>query len=268
MHHFASDGAVGPRAGLAAPVPAVDDVAIEDTPIFKTKPLPKGQRKPVVDEAPVEEAAPSVEMILDFTVVNDFLGIRLVNTDNEAAVRVAQAMGFKHPPAYFAAKMPRPRHLLQVFTAWKELGFEIDKENSHACSVAYKHFFANRNSAPNFYGVANASDIRNFYKMEFKPNPSRTHINPYPLMQDDELFLALPKNGHPGSIPAMQKARVAGVKWYAYDSESELIAFTPKKEKASVLIKSLLAQGVVIPNLKELAAKFRKLRIARDKDVE
>lgn len=244
-------------------LPIDTNTSIDDTAFVKMK---LRKRREAEEEAalPEEVQEDTVEMVLDFTVVNDFLGIRLVNTDNEAAVRVAQSFGFKHPPAYFAAKIAYPHHLIRIFRAWNELGFEMDKSNSAACYNAYKHILKTKNEAPNFYGVASTNDIRNFYKLEFRPNPDKKHINPYPLFQDDELYLCLPKAGQPGSVPAMRKAMVPGVKWMAYDSDTDLIAFTPRKEKASVLIKKLLNEGIVIPNIKELAQKFKRLRIARD----
>lgn len=252
-------------------MPLEETPSLPDPKIVKMRPLKVKKRRDEVEDVEDEEDEEKViedtaiEMVLDFTIVNDFLGIRLVNVDNESAVRVAQGMGFKHPPQYFAAKMVRPFKVLDLFRNWRALGFVIDEENSRACEAAYVHFYKNRKSAPDFFGVATDNQIRNFYKTEFKPNPDHKHINPYPLMQDDELYIALPKLGHPGSLPAMQKARVPGVKWFVYGGNEELVAFTPRKEKASLLIKSLLDQGVVIPNIKDLIKKFRSLRVARDK---
>jgi intein/homing endonuclease len=206
----------------------------------------------------------TVEMQLSFTIVNDFLGIRLENKDNEAAVRVAQSFGFKHPPAYYAARIPMPRHMREFFVGLKEKGFEVDKPNSYACFKAFEHFKANRQTGTDFYGVANQFEIKNFYRTEFKPNPSRTHVNPYPLIQDGELYLALPKNGQPGSIDAMRKVRVPGLKWFEYSSDSELVAFTPRKDQALALIKSLLKEGVRILEIEKLKSEFKKLRLARE----
>ena len=100
---------------------------------------------------------------------------------------------------------------------------------------------------------------------EFKPNPDKMHINPYPMIQDGRLYLALPIDGQPGTKNAISpKARIPEIKWIEYDPKEELIVFTPKKEQASKLIKTILSEGVTIPNLKELNSQFRKLRIARD----
>ena len=216
---------------------------------------------------PVEEDA-AVEMHLEFTIVNDFLGIRLTNLDNDAAVRVAQSFGFKHPPSYFAAKIPQPIKLLNLFKKWRDLGFHIDKANSIACKTAYDHFKASKMTAPNFFGLASDNNIRNFYRLDFKPDSDKTHIFPYPLIQDGVLYIGLPRSGHPGSIPAMRKAIIPGIKWFLYDSKEELIIFTPKKQRAVQLLKTLQREGVVIPNIKDLNKELTRLRIARDSKVE
>lgn len=209
-----------------------------------------------------------VEMTLDFTIVNDFLGVSLENTDNEAAVRVAQSFGFKHPPEYYAAHVRIPKQLYDLFKKWSDLGMVIPKENSAACLAAYSHFKANRTNSTKFYGLANENHIRNFYRIDFRPNPDKMKIFPYPLIQDGALWIALPKKGHPGSLYAMRKAMIPGLKWLVFDAEAELIAFTPRKEKASQLIKTLLKEGVHITNLKQLAKKFRSLRLIRTTDPD
>lgn len=209
-----------------------------------------------------EETA--IEMELDFTIVNDFLGVQLVNTDNEAAVSAAQALGFKYSPAYFAAKVPQPFLMMRQFKKWKDLEFEIDKIGNEACKNAFLHFKANKGSGINFMGVASKNDLKNFYRMEFKPNPSKSHIKPYPMYQDNRLYLCLPKVGHPGSTAAIQKGRISGLQWYSYDAGEDLIFFTPKKSEASSLIQSILREGIVITNMKVLKEKFSKLRVVRD----
>lgn len=241
-----------------------------DNPVTLNKsdvPIKKGP-KSKVPEAEMEHEETAIEMDLDFTIINDFLGVRLNNMENESAVKAAQAFGFKHPPTYFAAQVKRPMHIRLFFEALAEKGFEIDKENSRACFEAWKHFRANRETGTDFFGVATSNDIRNFYRIEFKPNPNKNHVNPYPLIQDGMLYIALPKNGQPGSIEAMRKARVPGLSWYEFTSDAELVCFTPSKAKASSLIRSLLAEGIVLRDLEELKKKFRKLRLARENTEE
>lgn len=248
---------------MTGDVPIAAPIEVLEIGKVPPKKVGKNNGPDAVVKAPPKEDV--VEMELDFTIINDFLGIRLENTDNEAAVRVAQSFGFKHSPTYYAAHVKRPIQMLELFRRWSELGLKMPKENSDACHKTFLHFKTNKNNAVRFYGMANQNNIRNFYRMLFKPTPDKMFIQPYPLIQDDALWIALPANGHPGSLNAMRKAPVSGLKWWKFDSDAEMIAFTPRKEAASSLIKTLLKEGVVISNLEELSKKFKKLRVVQNK---
>lgn len=211
------------------------------------------------------EEAEVTQLELEVTIVNDFLGLRLANVDNESAVNIAKANGFRFSPAYFATIIKRPKVMLDIFKKWGELGFTWDKSNNEACLAAYQHWKANVTTGTDFYGLAFEQDIKNFYRMEFKPNPDKTHINPYPLIQDGQLYLALPATGQPGSRSAIAKTvGIPTVRWLQYESDTELIAFVARKEKAKALVESLVNQeGIEVTNLKELVREINKLKIAR-----
>ena len=206
-----------------------------------------------------------VTMELELTVVADFLGIRLANMEDEDAVKTAQAFGFKSSPAYYAAKMKTPQHFLKVFQQLKDKGFSVDKDNSSVCRDTYTHFVKQgKKSVVNMIGVSNATALKNFYRMEFKPNSDMNHVNPYPLIQDNEVYLAMPKRGQPGSMRAIRACPVPGVKWMSYEEDSELIAFANNKEKGLKVLQMMQNSGVYLPNIKDLLKQIRKIRITRD----
>lgn len=212
-----------------------------------------------------KEASESVSLNLEFTIINDYLGIRMTNVDNEASVRTAQAFGFKYSPDYFAAKVPTPRHMMKLFETWAAQDFTLDGYNSLICKNAYEAFVkSGKKAIVNLFGISVKAEIQNFYRMEFKPNPDKNHINPYPLIQDNQLYIALPKAGQPGSMRAITKAKVPGVRWMLYEKGSELICFVSTKQKAAKLIQLILAQGVTIPNKVELVKQLSKLKVARE----
>lgn len=210
-----------------------------------------------------EDPIPALQ--LELTVVNDYLGLRVANfADDERISSILQAHGFKYSPAYYAAEIPTAPHLLKLAQKWADMGFSVDKENSLWLKTVYMHMKQSRKNVVNFFGVASQSEITNFYRTEFKPNPDDMHINPFPLIQDGVLYVALPARGQPGSRKAINQARVPGVKWFEYESNSELIAFTPSKARASAVIQKLLSLGLEIQGLEKLKKQFSKLRIARD----
>jgi hypothetical protein len=233
--------------------------------VLETKLTDKKRRQIEKQQKQEQEENPIPAIDLEFTVVNDYLGLRIANfADDDRLSSVLQSLGFKYSMPYFAAHVPTAQHLLNLAKKWQEAGFEIDKENSEWLRQLYLHMKNSRKTAVSFFGIANQAEITNFYRMEFKPNPNDMHLNPFPLIQDDQLYVAMPSRGQPGSRRSIRECRVPGVKWFEYEAGSELIAFTPSKAKASSVIQKILSMGLQINNLEKLKKQFAKLRIARD----
>lgn len=247
-----------------------------DVPLDKPIDVLETQIVPKIEEAAKEnlekqknrKTEEAIEMELSFTVANDFLGVSMDNISDERAVKVAQGLGFKFTPAYYAAQVKMPRQMLNFFRILKDQEFEVDKEGNQACAEAFLHFRQNKTMPNLFFGYASSANIRNFFRKEFKPKADKMYIQPYPLIQDGKLYLCLPKNGHPGSVNAIRKAQASGLKWLVYDEDSELINFVSTKSQASALIQKIVSLGINIRNVKALKKQFMSLRMAVRKDQD
>lgn len=264
------------RAGEKVKVVKVYDPNGEHVETFDTvrKALRWVEEQSVEDEVPEdededyaeEEETPADTNVLDvsFTIVNDILGLRLENVDDQHAVDIAQQYGFRFSPEYYAVAIPTAQHLLKLMKAWHEAGFTMPKDNNETAKQVYMRMQkTGRKALPSTFGFASELELRNFYREEMKPNPKENVIMPYPMVQDGELYIALPARGHPSSLKAV-RVRVPGLKWMKYDAESELILFTRTKEKASSIIKRMLGDGVKFADLKAMKKQFQKLRVVRD----
>lgn len=221
------------------------------------------QNAPEVEEVQeVQEVGPVLDV--SFTVVNDMLGLRLDNIDDQRAVDLAQQYGFRFSPEYYAARIPSADHLLRLFQAWHQEGFTMPKDNSTTARNVYLRMKkTGRKALPSTFGFASELELRNFYREEMRPNPKENVIMPYPMVQDGELYVALPGRGHPSSLKAA-RVRVPGIRWMKYDAATELILFTRTKEKASAVIQRMLADGIKFADLKAMKKQFKKLRVVRD----
>jgi len=220
-------------------------------------------------ETPYEDEGTGEEqpgMVLSFTVVNDMLGIRVDNhEENEEFPSLAQQYGFRFSPAYYAAEIKTPAHMLRLFQAWKDAGFTVAKENNGVSKSVYQRLMQKgRKALPSTVGFSTELELRNFYREEFKPNPSREVLMPYPLIQDGVLYMALPLRAHPASDKAVREVRVPGIRWLKYDASSELVCFTVSKEKALAVLKRMHSEGVKIDNLAGLKKEFNRLRIVKE----
>ena len=218
------------------------------------------------EEAPAEEEDDTPVLDVSFTMVNDILGLRVDNhEDDERIPALAQQYGFKYSPEYFAAEIKSPQHLLRLFKAWKEEGFTMPKDNSEINKAVYTRLLERgRKALPSSVGFATALDLKNFYREEFKPNPKEDTIMPYPMVQDGVLYIALPARAHPASLKAIRNVRVPGVKWMKFDSSSELILFVRNKENANSIIRRMLAEGVKFADLKAMKKSFNQIKMVKD----
>lgn len=214
---------------------------------------------PAVEE---EEAVTGLE--IETTIVNDILGLRLVNVTDQDAADLAQTYGFKYSPGYFAAYVSRPELLPELFKKWKAEGFSMPKENSDMCRETFNHFHENRKKASWAFGSATTLALRNFYREEFKPDPRLDFIKPYPIIQDGLLYIALPERGHPASKAAALAGRIPGLKWELFSQGEELIAFTSTKSKTSALMRKILDAGVKVTNIDDLRKAVTKLKFIPD----
>lgn len=202
----------------------------------------------------------TTEFEFRFSIVNDWLSIILVNDDNETAVSVVQQSGFKYSPEYYYAEMRTPKMLFDQFQAWYDAGLEIPADYTDHLTEVYKRFKkSSKTGVANFFGVARELEIRNFYKVEFKPDPDANTIRPFPLIQDNVLYIALPAKGHPGSKNAMRH-KVPGVTWYLEEEGSALAAYTKTRNNAVAFFDHIEELGYTISNKDELIAELRTLK--------
>ncbi len=224
--------------------------------------------KEIQEEIAIKEEPISVE--LQFSISNGFLGLHYVgDEENERAVHALQAAGFKRAPPMFFAHMPTHRHLWKTFEAWTDAGFKfsqvVDTADDHfahlyAWMKSGKHL--KRNAPFNF---ARKMDLIDFYKKELKPNPNGKLIKPYPIIEDGQIYIALPANGQVGSLNAI-RVKVPGVRWKK--QEGAFIYHALNLSSAGSKIKELLGLGIEITNINELKKDFKRLIRTPLREVE
>lgn len=200
-----------------------------------------------------------ISVSLNLTVTNDLVGLEMDNASaNPEGAAALEAFGFQQPAPYLYAEMKTPQQMYNQMKVWSKAGFYFDKSCSDAMRRLYENLLSARKNAATLMGQATAADLLNFYRLNHKADPDRKRLYPYPLIENDTLFLALPINGHPASKAALTH-KASGVRWYSTES-------TVKDMRAVYMtnlgalergINKLIKQGIVISNLKDLE-KIRK----------
>jgi len=212
----------------------------------------------------------TITVELAFIVTNGFLGIHYVgDEDNETGIHALQAAGFKRAAPLFFARIPTARHLYRLFESWMEAGFKF-QQVVKTSDDAFQHLYmwmksgrmAKRNAPFNF---ARKLDLVDFYKKELKPNSDAKLIKPYPIIEDGQVYVALPALGQVGSQAAI-RVKVPGIRWQK--QEGAYIFHALNLNAASSKIKELLKLGVEISNIDELSNDFKKLRRTPIRDIE
>lgn len=211
----------------------------------------------------------SVEITV--SVLNGFLSLSYVPTSKTDPVAAAlQAGGFSYSPAYKYAEVKTHTRLLNQMKVWAEKGFQIDTsmgDTSGQFKDMYELMKAKRlKDHTAFIRYAQASGVKNFMRLEFKPSSNPKMIRPFPLIENDTAYIALPSKGQRGTTNAI-KYKAPGVIWT--DAEPTLRVFTLTVAKAAQILTRLNKAGVQIansPDVKKQLTALKKAKLRQDEE--
>lgn len=207
----------------------------------------------------VKQAALQVE--LELTVTNGYLGISYWNVDNTEATNALQALGFRPTPPFIYAHVKTAPMLLKQFQLWHKKGFTLGKDKDDM-GGKFKDLMqmlqsGRLKSHVSGYNFASRNELRNFYRLEFKPSADSKLIKPYPIIEDGQAYIALPIRGQAGTLPAT-KVKAAGIVWTKSDPSYVFYGLTP--QKISEMVHKILNSGIQIMNIKELRRDFKRIQ--------
>jgi len=185
-------------------------------------------------------------------------------TKNKAGAMALQALGFRQPEPYVYAWLPNADTMRKLFVKWKDTGFAPVEGYHEACINLYVAMTKMRKNAARLVGLATQADLNNFYRLQHttvrQNKPSVTKICPYPMIQDDYVYLCLPLNKHP-ETPKAVTTRVVGIKWAKADTENSLQLFMPSLKHIDKVLKKLMKDpNIVITNQPDLLKARAKLQ--------
>jgi superfamily II DNA or RNA helicase len=238
-----------------------------DTPIVVPVEKSPQDKKRKGNKGPVEEVLPEQGLSgeFDFTVMNDHLAIMYRGDSTDSTlVNALQNFGFRISPQYWFARVKYHQALLRLFRMWRDKGFTIEKDTSSMFKHIYETMKSNK-AGLNAFGFSTKLAIRNFYREEVKPSADPTIIKIYPVIQDGNLYLMLPKKGQAGNAKA-KRLISRNINWLEGGGEDEVIRFVTSKPDAISVLKQLQDAGIIISNLDELKDQFKKLKLVNRRD--
>jgi hypothetical protein len=219
-----------------------------------------------------------VPIVLRLGTLNDYLMIEVVNVDDAATVRAAQAQGFVFAPAHFVTQITHSFRFNWMLNRWGRSGTDkdtakpkgkkltMDPRCMEAMYRVSKHVGDRGKIGGSMFNVAKPTEIRVFLRMQSKPNPDPTFISPYPMFEDGTLYIALPAVGHPGSKTAIQVLKNNGISipWKRIEANERLHLIAPSKDAAWKKIQKMEEEGFLITNKDELLKQFKTFKQVRE----
>lgn len=210
-----------------------------------------------------EEQESALNVELQFTITNGFLGITyFVDEGNQTASKALQACGFRPDAPFYYARIFDSPHLRNQFKLWHEKGMQIDPQAakngvSNAIAELDGLLKSGRISKmADTISVATSAKMLNFYRQEHKPNNDKKMFKPYPLIEGNIAYLALPINGQSGTKEAMRFRRPR-TKWMM---SSDSLSFYGSIPQLVATMKKIVDVGIHVSNIEDLRAEFTKLK--------
>jgi hypothetical protein len=238
----------------ALPLTEPFDVPVEEGVSNKKR---RAGKPEIVEQEEVETPSAS----FDITVVNDYLALsyRTVGQGDKMVARLAN-VGFIKSPDYYYSILVGPKNLLKLFADWKAAGFRVDPKTSLTFQHVHQALQGNK-TAGNRFGFATELDLRNWLRSTIKPTADPKIIHPYPIVQDDQLYIALPIQGQAGTRGAI-KIQPGKIRW-RLGGEDEVLRFVTKTSEIIQVLKQVQGEGIKIDNLDELKEQYERFKMVK-----
>jgi hypothetical protein len=218
-----------------------------------------------------KELVESLNAELQFTIANGFLGITyFVNGEDDSVSRALQAVGFRPNPQFYYARFMNSKKLKNQLDLWQERGFRPDPA---ILKAGAKNAFAELYNLLRAGKVANHADtfkmtseanVMNFYRMTHKASNDKQLFKPYPLIEDDVAYIALPIQGQTASKLAI-KAKAPGVVWH---TSPDTLSYFGSKAQLKAKFAQILEAGITISNIADLKKDNEKLKTMKVRSEE
>jgi hypothetical protein len=221
-----------------------------------------------------QELVQSLNGELQFTIVNGFLGVTyFVQGEDDKMSRALQAVGFRPDPLFYYAKMPSAARLKRQLNLWQDKGFRPDPAILKAgaregFAELYELLKGGKLiSHSDTYKMSNSTQIKNFYRMEHRPSNDSHMFKPYPLIEDELAYIALPIQGQTATREAI-KVKATNVVWRISKST---LSFFGTASQLNQKIAQIIEAGITVSNSADLRKDFtkvKKMSVRSEKTVE
>lgn len=207
------------------------------------------------------ELRAAMKVTLNFVVSNGFVGLSVdEETTSTEVLQTLQGWGFRPVPQYRRAWIKNHRMLQNQMQLWADKGFmpHKDFEVQHEIMSLFTLLHSGKiKQGIAVWKYANANELRNFYRMEVKPDADKNALKLYPVIEDGKAYIALPMRGQAGNKRAVM-FKAPGVVWAEAAPAYSWFATRPQAVKH--MVERIYKSGIKITNAAKLKEQYKLLQ--------
>jgi hypothetical protein len=206
----------------------------------------------------LRERRKALNINLDLVLSNGYFGLSYEVDDNQKAMQTLQAHGFRHSPAFYFAKIKTGAKLASVLNTWEENGLEPDRKllasgSSKWFAELYQQIEQGITGQRSINRLHKCG-VPNFYALKHQASNEKTIIKPYPVIENDEFLLCLPKENQSWTKTAIRNSKL---EWFV--NQPALTYFGSIKDVLRVA-SALKQSGITVANAASVNRDFKKFR--------
>jgi len=194
---------------------------------------------------------------LSLLLSNGYFGLSYEVDDNQKAMQTLQAQGFRLSPAFYFAKLNSGSDLASQLNEWQDNGLEPERKLLKDAQQWFAEVYQQLEEGiegQRSINRLNRANVPNFYQLKHVASSERHIVKPYPVVENGEIFLVLPKENQAWTKNAI---RHSSLDWF--EGEASLSYFGSIKDVLRVA-SALKSSGITVRNAASINRSFKKLR--------
>jgi hypothetical protein len=205
----------------------------------------------------IRERRKALNIKLSLVLSNGYFGLSYDTDDNQRAMQTLQAHGFRSSPAFYFAKLNSGADLATQLNEWQEQGLEPDRKMLKDAQRWFAEVYQQLEegiTGQRSINRLNRAEVPNFYQLKHVASSDRNAVKPYPVVENGEIFLVLPKENQAWTKNAI---RYSSLEWF--EGDPSLTYFGSIKDVLRVA-SALKSSGITVRNAASINRSFKKLR--------
>jgi hypothetical protein len=229
----------------------------------KTLPPSKSDKEPPVKPkdkkpAPNTDTKKNQKFQLFFSVINNSLVLMADADDPDVVEATLKDYGFVRYPDFMFANV-RNAKIMEAMIAAMTKAYHIQPKFLKVLNDLLETFNQGKSKLLNVQ-QASKVEMADFFRIKKKP-AAANEIRPYPIIQDDELYICIDLANTPAAKTIKSKVKGPGITWEM--DENVIVYFAASKPDAKDVLNQIVRDGHTISNFKTLKLEYNEIKLLK-----